>query len=385
MRRPRHGPPTYLVAVLVAAIALVGTRFAAARQPDARDLDLLAYALLLSGPALLLLRRRAPEVMLAGSFAVAGLYFARGYPWGPVVLALGFAIIFASAAGRRAFTWASAGAVVVVVAAAGIVAGSETATVRAAAVTAWLVVLVLIGEGLRARRERMAEVRRRRLEQEQRSRDEYRLALARDIHDVVAHSLSSINVQASVALHLAERDPSALKPALEAIKAASKDSLEEVRQLVGVLREEAPLTPSLRLERLPALVAEARRGGMEATLERTGTPGPLTEAQEAAVYRVVQEALTNAVRHADAAHVRVRLVATAQGLRVDIDDDGAGLGGSAEGNGLRGMRERAAGAGGSLELIPLEPGTRVRLHIPAAGGTSGGTPAETPGTQGGSA
>ncbi|WP_427016623.1 sensor histidine kinase [Pseudarthrobacter sp. P1] len=373
MRRPRHGPPTYLVAVLVAIIALVGTRFAAVHQPGAERLDLLAYALLLAGPALLLLRRRAPEAMLAGSLLVTGLYFARGYPWGPVVLALGLAILFASAAGRRAFTWSAAGAAVLAVAAAGVLAGSETAAVRAAAVCAWLVVLVLLGEGVRVRRERMAEFHRRRLEHEQRSRDEYRLALARDIHDVVAHSLSSINVQAAVALHLAERDPSALKPALEAIKTASKDSLDEVRQLLGVLREEAPLTPSLRLERIPALVAEARRGGMEVSLERTGTPAGLTEAQEGAVYRVVQEALTNAVRHSGAAHVRVRLVRTKQGLRVDIDDDGAGLGAAVEGNGLRGMRERAAGAGGTLELLALDPGTGVRLHIPLPAGMPGGT------------
>jgi signal transduction histidine kinase len=384
MRRPRHGPPTYLVAVLVALIAVVGTRFAAAHQPEVRALDLLAFGLLLAGPALLLLRRRAPEAMLAGVLAVTGLYFARGYAWGPVVLALALAIVFASAAGRRAFTWAAVGSAVVAVAAAGLLAGGETASVRAAAVAAWLVVLVLLGEGVRVRRERLAEIRRRHREGEQRSRDEYRLALARDIHDVVAHSLSSINVQASVALHLAERDPAALKPALEAIKAASKDSLDEVRALLGVLRDDAPLAPSLRLERIPALVEEARRSGMEVSLETTGAvSGVLSEAQEATVYRVVQEALTNAVRHSGARQVRVRLVRTGDGLRADIDDDGAGLGQAAEGNGLRGMRERVAGAGGTLELAALDPGTRVRLHLPAAG--AAGHQGRPPGRESGSA
>ncbi len=152
-----------------------------------------------------------------------------------------------------------------------VLAGDETGLVRASAGVAWAAILVLIGEGFRRRGERMAEYRRRREAAKQAERDEYRLTLARDIHDVVAHSLSMINVQASVALHLGTNDPEKLRPALEAIKAASKESLAEVRQLLGVLRDDAPLSPAAppSLGRIPELVDDARRGGLEVRFENS--------------------------------------------------------------------------------------------------------------------
>jgi len=216
----------------------------------------------------------------------------------------------------------------------------------------------------------VAERRRQAAAAEQAARDEYRLALARDIHDVVAHSLSLINVRASVALHLGEKDPAQFRPALETIKAASRESLAEVRQLLGVLREDAPLSPTSRpsLARVPEIVENARRAGLDVRLlAGPGSDHVPTAAQEAA-YRIVQEALTNVVRHSGARSAQVSIHAAKGELLVTIDDDGAGAGTAPEGNGITGMRERVAALGGSLELGPAHSGTgwRVRAVLPLA-------------------
>ncbi|MDQ1595491.1 MAG: hypothetical protein QOH40_2047 [Arthrobacter pascens] len=383
MQRRFRGPPTAAIVVAVAVFEVVGTVFASARQPDHRPLDVLAFVLLLAGPASLSLRRRAPLVMLPVAAASVTAYLALGYAWGPVFLSLALAIVFAAAAGRRWQTWAVAAACAALLLAAAAASGDEFALVRGFAGTSWLAILVLLGEGVRLRGERAAERRRQQEAREQAARDEYRLALARDIHDVVAHSLSLINVRASVALHLGEKDPGQFRPALEAIKAASKDSLAEVRQLLGVLRDDAPLSPAPppRLDRIPGLVDDARRAGLEVTLTQpdAAVVQQLPDAVQEASYRIVQEALTNVVRHSGAHTAAVVLGLEAsrapdgpQRLTVTVDDDGAGAAGAPEGNGVTGMRERVAAVGGTLHLAPrhLSPqrqGWRVRAVIPVAG------------------
>lgn len=383
MQRRFRGPPTAAIVIVVAVFEVVGTVFASARQPDHRPLDALAFVLLLAGPASLSLRRRAPLVMLPAAAGSVTAYLALGYPWGPVFLSLALAIVFAAAAGRRWQTWAVAAACAALLVAVAAGSGDAFALVRAFAGTSWLAILVLLGEGVRLRSERVAERRRQQEAREQAARDEYRLALARDIHDVVAHSLSLINVRASVALHLGEKDPGQFRPALEAIKAASRDSLAEVRQLLGVLRDDAPLSPAPppRLDRIPALIDDARRAGLEVTLTQPDAAivHQLPDAVQEASYRIVQEALTNVVRHSGA-HKAVVVLALAAGgapgepqtLTVTVDDDGAGAAGAPEGNGVKGMRERAAAVGGTLHLTPLnlspqQQGWRVRAVIPVAG------------------
>lgn len=378
MPRRFQGPPTAFVVIAVAVVQVAGTVFAAARQPDHRPLDVLAFVLLLAGPAALSLRRRWPAVMLPVAAAATILYLAAGYPWGPVLLSLALAIVFSAAAGRRWQTWTVAGICAAALVAFFMASGDEGALIRAVAGTSWLVILVLLGEGARLRHERVAERKRQRESREQAARDEYRLSLARDIHDVVAHSLSLINVRASVALHLGDRDPEQFRPALEAIKAASKESLDEVRQLLGVLREDAPLSPTSRpsLGRVPEIVDNARRAGLDVRFQAgAGTDHVAAAAQEAA-YRIVQEALTNVVRHSGARTAHVSIQVGKGELLVAIDDDGAGAGTAPEGNGITGMRERVAALGGRLELGPAQSGTgwRVRavLPLPARGGQEPG-------------
>ncbi len=168
-----------------------------------------------------------------------------GYAWGPIVLSLALAIVLTAAAGLRWQAWAGSGVAAVAVITGAAMTGDTNWPVRASAGVAWAAILVLIGQGFRRRSERIAEYRRRSEEARKAERDEYRLTLARDIHDVVAHSLSMINVQASVA-RMWVPTIRKLRPALEAIKAASKESLTEVRQLLGVLREDVPLAPAAR-------------------------------------------------------------------------------------------------------------------------------------------
>ncbi|HAG58000.1 MAG TPA: hypothetical protein DCL83_01150, partial [Arthrobacter bacterium] len=291
MQRRFRGPPTAVIVLVAAVIQVMGTLFAAARQPDHRPLDLLAFVLLLLGPAALSLRRRAPLAMLPVAALATGAYLALGYPWGPVVLSFALALILTAAAGKRALAWTVAGIGAVALGIGSVGSGDETALVRGFAGTSWLAILVLLGEGLRLRGERVAERHRQRETAEQAARDEYRLALARDIHDVVAHSLSLINVRASVALHLGEKDPAQFRPALETIKAASKESLAEVRQLLGVLREDAPFQPPRQpsLARVPELVDNARRAGLDVRLAADPSGQGIPDTIQEAAYRIVQE------------------------------------------------------------------------------------------------
>ncbi|WP_051423120.1 sensor histidine kinase [Arthrobacter sp. MA-N2] len=376
MQRRFQGPPTSFIVIAVALIQVLGTVFSANHQATLRPLDPLAFMLLLAGPAALAFRTRKPVVMLPITLAATFSYVLLGYAWGPIVLSLAVSIILTASAGLRWEAWLGAGICAAAIVLTAVFAGNDPALIRASAGVAWAAILVLIGEGFRRRGERMAEYRRRREAAKQAERDEYRLTLARDIHDVVAHSLSMINVQASVALHLGTNDPEKLRPALEAIKAASKESLTEVRQLLGVLRDDAPLSPPAppNLARIPELVEDARRGGLDVRLENSVAPEPAGTAQQETAYRVVQEALSNVRRHSGAASAVVLLEWAGNALKVRIDDDGAGLRGAPAGNGLRGMRERVEALGGTLRLTPLETGLRVEAMLPPDPARTGDQP-----------
>lgn len=374
MQRRFHGPPTSFIVIAVALIQVLGTVFSASHQAAAHPLDPLAVVLLLAGPAALSFRTRMPAVMLPITLAATAVYLLLGYAWGPIALSLALSIVLTAAAGLRWQAWLGAGISASAVVLMAIFDGDQTGLLRASAGVAWAAILVLIGEGFRRRGERMAEYRRRREAAKQAERDEYRLTLARDIHDVVAHSLSMINVQASVALHLGTNDPEKLRPALEAIKAASKESLAEVRQLLGVLREDAPLSPAAppSLGRVQELVDDARRGGLDIRFGNSVDPELIGPTQQAAAYRIVQEGLSNVRRHSGAESAVVLLELAGNALTVRIDDDGGGLQGASPGNGLRGMRERVEALGGTLNLTPLDPGLRVEASLPLNPHQAGG-------------
>ena len=199
--------------------------------------------------------------------------------------------------------------------------------------------------------------------------------MARDLHDSLGHHISLINVQAGVALYLMDDDPEQARTALAAIKRSSRDLLHEMRATLGVLRgvdEEPPQHSVAGLARLDELVEATRTAGLPVTVQVAGDPRELPPSVDAAAYRIMQEALTNARKHAGPARASVRLTYTEDGILMRIDDDGAGPGGhprgASGGNGLPGMRERAAALGGSLTAGPRPGGGfRVDAHLLTAG------------------
>ena len=202
-----------------------------------------------------------------------------------------------------------------------------------------------------------------------RKADEERLRIARELHDVLAHNISLINVQSGVALHLIDEQPEQARTALEAINKASADALHEVRSALNVLRgskEEPPRAPTAGLARLDELVSRAAAAGVGVSLEVQGDRRPLPASVDLAAFRIVQESLTNIVRHAAAGSAKVQLTYGNGDLRLQIDDDGRGPGAQAGGgSGIAGMRERATALGGELEAGPQPTGGfRVRARLP---------------------
>lgn len=354
---------TAAIVVVLLLLGLVGTRFASRFQVTSTPLDTWAYICLIAGPLTLFLRHRFPAVMVVLSMGFSGWYLFAGYPAGPQPLSFAVAIIFALIAGQQVVTWLCIGLSVLGVVLYNALMGGDTWPIKTAALSAWLLILGLVGTGIKARIERTTLLRHRRQEQAEAARSAERLALARDIHDVVAHSLSSINVRASVALHLAEKDPAQMQAALQAIKSSSKEALTEVRELLGVLRQDTPLSPVSPLSRLPKLIEEAQASGLRVE-QHLNLAHPLAAEQEAVVYRLVQEALTNVVRHAAASRARITVSSAEAELSVQIDDDGIGLVDSIPGNGIAGMRERVASLAGELEFVERHPGLSVRARIP---------------------
>jgi signal transduction histidine kinase len=394
-------PSDVRIAVIAAAVQIGGSAGSAAhRHGHGRNvcwwasscrapshLDALAYALLALGPAALLVRRHHPRAVLAFVFGVSLVYVALGYVQGPNYLSLLFAVLAAAQAGDRIAARVAlvAGWVVFLwLPAARGITGAPT-VLSALAITAWLLVVLAGAEGMRVRRERAAEVRRARELQADRQADEERLRIARELHDVLAHSISLINVQSGVALHLIDEQPEQARTALAAINDASAEALREVRSVLGVLRgtgEQPPRAPTAGVARLDDLVSRAAAAGLEVSLDISGERRALPASIDLAAFRIVQESLTNVVRHAAAGSATVTLTYGSSELTVQVDDDGrgadssrsgggsgAGEAGHGMGSGIAGMRERATALGGSLDAGPLPAGGfRVRASLPLSPG-----------------
>jgi signal transduction histidine kinase len=384
-RRPGQGwlglfppgwPSDVAVAVVVAAIQVVGTVFASEGQVERRALDALAVALLLAGPAALLGRHRQPGVVMFLVTGVTLLYLTLGYPYGPVLLSFVVAVFTAVNEGHRLAAWVSGAALYAGHFGLGYLVGRPPPLTPAVliGVAAWTLLLLVVAEVVRIRRERMLEAERTHAEEDRRRAGEERLRIARELHDVLAHNISLINVQAGVALHLMDEQPGQSRTALAAIKQASNDALHELRSVLDILRQgtDAPRSPTSGLDSLDGLVANAASAGLAVSTRVEGTPRPLPTGVDLAAFRIVQEALTNVTRHAGQATASV-LVAYGDGeLTVQVDDDGRGAtrqgAEAAGGNGIRGMRERAAALGGQLDAGPRPGGGfRVAARLPLNG------------------
>ncbi len=245
----------------------------------------------------------------------------------------------------------------------------------AAGLAAWLIVLVAITELIRIRGQRTAALKRSQEEEFRRRASEDRMRIARDLHDVLAHNISVINVQANTALHLMDRQPDRAKEALTAIHGVSKQALSELRAVLGVLRDEgpdgAPRSPSAGLAGLDDLLASVRSAELEVRLTVEGEPGSLPVDADIAAYRIVQESLTNVRKHSGARSASVRVRYEPAGVSVEVEDAGLVRPAPAQwnrgaGNGIRGMAERVLELGGTFDAGPSAAGGfRVSAWLPA--------------------
>ena len=247
----------------------------------------------------------------------------------------------------------------------------------------WMTIAILLGDTLRSRRAYAHEVELRAIEAEQTREEaaqrrvvEERLQIARDLHDILAHTVALINVQAGVAAHVIDKQPEQAREALNTIKEASRSTLQELRALVGVLREgdgaAAPLAPAPTLRRLDDLIDAVRDAGVDITVDYARPAGPLPATVDVAAYRILQEALTNAIKHAGTASVQVSVRRAGPNLELTVTNSRNGHAAPTlpvgAGHGIPGMRERATAVGGSLEAGPLpDGGFQVRAALPVSG------------------
>lgn len=338
-----------------------------------------AWALTALGSFVLVLRREHPWTVLVVTGVVGIVYYPAGYPDTflsvTFVLALANLTLLAGALAGVLSTFAIILGFVV----AGRLRDANLSTdgPLIAYMAVALLGAVIAGEGLRTYRAalRRAEEAERTREEEARLRAaEERLRIARELHDILAHQISLINVQAGAALH--RKDEEQAFTALESIKRASKETLTELRQMLGVLRqydEETPVAPAPSLSTLPELVSQTQVPGLTVRLENSRDDVPLPAPIELTAYRIVQESLTNVVRHSGASEAVVRVAQTGGELVVEVADNGTKAPDPEHvqrGNGLRGMRERASAVGGTVTAGAGSAGFRVRAVLPAEKGTA---------------
>jgi signal transduction histidine kinase len=346
----------------------------------------LGYALAFLAGFAVAARRRWPLGMLALATAACVTLFGLGFSKDPLIAVALVLYTVAVVEPVRVSLPALAGISVLVSAvliATGPTNGEERFTgitpVRLLATVSIQAAAWAIGVAVRRQRAYAEAVRERAQREVEAQRDlawravtEERLRIARDLHDVVAHSMSVIAVQAGVGHHLMTEQPDKARAALAVIETTTRDVLREMRLLLGVLREgpldpdPATLAPTPVLADLGGLVARTTSAGVRVDLRITGQARRLPDGIEAAAYRIVQEALTNVVKHSKADRSRLWVDYRPDALAVEVTDDGPGPGAQpAEGHGIIGMRERATMYGGAFEAGPLPiRGFRVAVCLP---------------------
>jgi signal transduction histidine kinase len=363
-----------VLAPLVAA-ALVAASVGIERDASNRSFDALAVVLIVAATGVLVIRRRASMVALAVTTATLVIYGLREYPGGPIYFTWIAAVFAVSVSRGPARAWVPVTASTAVV----VVSGLYRAGLVAALFVSWAVGALLLAGSVRGRRaeravmdERARHLAETREEEARRRVAEERVRIARDLHDSVAHSLTGISVQAGVGAHVLDERPDDALAALLAIKRASGDALADLRATLSMLRssEAAPREPTAGLDRLPSLVESSRAAGLPVDVVIEGPARPLPPAVDAAAFRIVQESLTNVIRHADAARAVVAVRHREGCVEIEVTDDGRGVvtGGGADGgggHGLAGMQERAALLGGELDAgTRPSGGFRVRARLP---------------------
>lgn len=366
----RQGSVDALVAGAVLLFVSAVTLPAFAGQFGAAPLrSMVEILLMLTACGALYWRRRRPVLVGMTVIVAVFAYYLTSSSDGPLLVAVVVALYSIAEQGRLAAAAAQA-AVVLLATYAGTLAGNEDFNVVGLFLLGgWLIAIVALGWARHSRIAFAQEVRRR-------AADEERLRIARDVHDAIGHHLSAINVQAASALYRSSSDGNPQTDALSAIKASSAEALRELRTTLRALRaadEQAPTEPAPGMARIGDLVAGSRAAGVSVTLETPADTRPLPLEVDLAVYRIVQESLTNVARHAQAKQAMVRIERDAGEVRVEVIDDGGVRSGNRAGNGtgLVGMTERAEALGGTLTAGPRHGGggfaVRARLPLDPAG------------------
>jgi len=348
--------------------------------PDGSPAPWPAYVFVATAGIALAWRRRWPIGVWAYTVVVASVYSMLGYVYGAALIAPAIALYTAVSLGRTRRAIVLGTVSIVVLMAVGGVFGPFSPLGGPVTVVPFEM-LVAVGMGLATsnRRAYIAEIQDR-AERAERTRDEEarrrvdseRLRIARELHDVVAHTMATINVQAAAAAHVLVDPPPEAAEAIAAIRAASKEGLRELRTVLNVLRQaddQDPVQPTPGLGQLDVLVGTVRRAGLDTEVRVAEELPPLPPAVEVAAYRIIQESLTNVLRHAGPARATVELAIRDGELCVQVSDTGIGAGhqpaGAATGHGLIGMRERAASVGGMLRAGPgSHGGFEVRANLP---------------------
>jgi signal transduction histidine kinase len=380
--------PSALDAALAAAVlaCMVAGSFADPHGPDGvtwgvRTPDPFSLLLMVLGAAALVLRRRAPLPVLVFTGCLAIVECVTGDPRAPVVMSAVVALYTVAATTDRSTTWRVGLLTMTVLTGAAMLAGPLPWYAQDnLAVFAWTGIGATAGDAVRSRRafvrairERAEKAERTREEEARRRVAEERLRIARDLHDVVAHHIALVNVQAGVAAHVMDKRPDQAKEALAHVREASRSALNELRATVGLLRQsddpKAPTEPAPGLDRLDELVATFHHAGLHIEVARADQGTTLPTAVDLAAYRIIQEALTNVQKHAGPrAKAEVSIVRVGPNIEVTVLDDGAGetdAPADGGGHGLLGMRERVTAVRGTLTTGPrYGGGFRVHAILP---------------------
>lgn len=350
------------------------------------DIGYLGYALLVISGLALTVRRWTPVLVFSVTALVSLVYYSLDYPDGPGWLSLFLALYTLTALGDGRRSLLIAGSGISVLAVAWLLAAQN---IEPRAAIGWVffrigvsIMSAALGESVRSRRvivadalER-AELAERTREEEARARvAQERVRIAREVHDTVAHAIAVINVQAGVTAHVLPQRPDRAREALETIEQTSSRALEEMRAVLDVLRaDDDDRAPLPGLDRLDDLVEQARVTGLDVKVEESAPPSQLPGAVSTAAYRILQESITNVIRHAGATRVTVSVRYGGNDVDIHVVDDGGpgradsatAPGTAAPGRGIRGMRERCELLGGRLDAGPRVgvPGFEVRATLP---------------------
>jgi signal transduction histidine kinase len=374
VRLTRRLSPRTVEVLVLAAIALPTVMDAWWNEAGTRQADTATWALTAASLVVLAGRRRWPLAVAAVTgVSLTGL-FLLGHRGELLHLPAMVALYTVAVAGNRRRTIITGIVAAVWSGALGAASDDPAGAPGGSPMYELLVPLVplALGEAVRAGRELVAHTEAERQREAERRIADERARLARDLHDVIAHTVVAVNVLVAAASAAFDRDPDAARTALDEARDAGRSALYELRTSVALLRAGHGTAPTARLDDLPALVETARATGLVVTVDDLRGRDPLPAPVELTAYRVIQEALTNVMRHSEAGTVTIALDPVDDGLVVEVVDDGTGphgMTGGSPGHGLTGMAERVRAIGGTLDHGPHtghDRGFRVRAVLPTA-------------------